>query len=234
MAEDQTPDDTAAEAFERLCEEVVQLRGMMKAFEEVLGVRAPDYSPTLGVMAKRLQEIESHPALQYTPQRYGAEVGAATDAISRRFETQVQGALASISYASGEIGRFARELRGREAQRKAVVYAIAGGLFTGAISWALVAGPAARALPASWQVPERMAAATLRRDRWNAGSRLMETANRAAWDSLVAAERVWDDSYVTLSACIRDAEKLQKPVGCKVTVKPGTDLTEPVREGGPK
>lgn len=234
MAEDQTPEDTAADAFERLCAEVAQLGGMMKAFEEVLRVRGPDYSPTLGAMAKQLQEIESHPALQYTPQRYGAEVGAATDAISRRFESQVQGALGSISYASGEIGRFARELRGREAQRKAVAYAIAGGLFTGATLWALVAGPAARALPASWKVPEQMAAATLRMDRWNAGSRLMETANPTAWDSLVAAERVWDDNYVALSACIRDAEKLQKPVACKVAVKPDTDLTKPVRGGGPK
>lgn len=234
MAEDQTPEDTATEAFERLCEEVAQLRRMMRAFEEALSVRGPDYSPTLGVMAKRLQEIESHPALQYTPQRYGAEVDAATDAISRRFESQVQGALASISYASGEIGRFARELRGRDAQRKAVVYAIAGGLFTGATLWALAAGPAARALPGSWQVPEQMAAATLRRDRWNAGSRLMETANQAAWDSLVAAESVWDDNYVALSACIRRAEQLQKPGTCKVTVKPGTDLTKPLRAGGLK
>jgi hypothetical protein len=79
-----------------------------------------------------------------------------------------------------------------------------------------------------------MAAATLRRDRWDAGSRLMETSNPAAWDSLVAAEMVWDDSYVALSACIRDAEKLQKPVACKVTVKPHTELTKPVRGGVPK
>jgi hypothetical protein len=234
MAEDETNEDSAAEAFERLREEVAELTGVMKAFEEVLRVRAPDYSPTLGVMAKRLQEIESHPALQYTPQRYGAEVGAATDAISRRFESQVQGALASISYASGEIGRFARELRGREAQRKAVVYGIAGGLFTGAISWALVAGPAARALPASWQIPEQMAAATLRRDRWNAGARLMETANRPAWDVLVAAERVWDDNYASLSACIRDAEQLQKPVACKVTVKPSADIMKSGGRGAPR
>ncbi|WP_394762187.1 DUF6118 family protein [Phenylobacterium sp.] len=77
--------------------------------------------------------------------------------------------------------RFAGELRALDAQRRALLYAVAGGLIAGVVLYAGLAGPIARALPASWRVPERMAAATLGQDRWDAGARLMQDASPQGW-----------------------------------------------------
>ena len=73
-------------------------------------------------------------------------------------------------------------VRARRAQIEAIVFAAGGGLLAGAVLWALLSGPAARFLPASWRVPERMAADTLHMDMWAAGGRLMQADNPQAWD----------------------------------------------------
>jgi hypothetical protein len=111
-------------------------------------------------------------------------------------------------------------VRTREAQRKALIYAAAGGLVGGALLWAVVAGPIARALSASWRAPEKMAAAILGVDRWAAGLQLMRSVDAAAWDNVVAASNLWRDNAKTLEACSRSAAKVGRPASCKVMVAP--------------
>src|SRR3546814_16475385 len=54
------------------------------------------------------------------------------------------------------------------------------GLFGGILLWSAVPGIVARALPASWHVPERIAARTLRLDIRDAGKRLIGVADQKA------------------------------------------------------
>ena len=54
----------------------------------------------------------------------------------------------------------------------------AAGVVFGIVFWVSLSGPIARALPASWLVPERMAAASLRLDRYDAGLRLIQSDPR--------------------------------------------------------
>ncbi len=171
-------DDPAA-AFEALRAEVAGLRASVEQ-----GRDGPDYAPTLGKIAATLAEIEAHPALQLTPQNYGAEVRAATESLRCDLESEVQRALTTIGQASGEMRPFAGNLRTREMQRRALLYAVAGGLIAGVVLCARLAGPIARELPTSWRVPERMAAATLGQDRWDAGARLMRSADPATWHGI--------------------------------------------------
>jgi len=70
---DAEPRDAAAEAFEQLRGEVAQLRGLVEEMAERLGERVPDYTPTLAAMAQTLTQMERHPALQHTPERFRAE-----------------------------------------------------------------------------------------------------------------------------------------------------------------
>jgi len=214
--------DAAAEAFEQLRGEVAQLRGAVEGMAERLGENAPDYTPTLAAMAQSLAQIESHPALQHTPERFRSENRDNLEAVRRQFESSAQGALTMISQAAGDVRRFAGELRSRQAQREAILYAVAGGLVAGAVLWALLSGPAARALPASWRIPERMAAATLHMDMWNAGVRLMGASNPQAWDRLVAADRIARDNAATLDGCIQAAVKAGKAEPCRVMVSPAS------------
>lgn len=56
-------------------------------------------------------------------------------------------------------------IRTGQKQRRWVIYAALGGGAAALIAWTGLSGPIARALPASWQVPERVAAAALGQDR---------------------------------------------------------------------
>jgi hypothetical protein len=88
---------------------------------------------------------------------------------------------------------------------------------------AILAGPLARLLPQSWQLPEKMAAATLNLDRWEAGSRLMQSADPTSWKTVVAGAQLWRDNRAALETCFKAAEKMQKAETCKVVVEGASD-----------
>lgn len=219
MTDQEEQDDLAADAFDDLRDEVAALRAVIEQLPKRFRVaKGPDYSPTLSAMHQTLERIERHPALLVTPQRYGAELLSSIEATRREFASDWQSAVRSVQETSNSLVRYAGRLRTREDQRKAVIYAAAGGLGAGVVLWAIVGGPIARAFPVSWRAPERMAAATLNLDRWAAGSRLMQSADPRAWGNLTAASRLWRDNQKVLEACLRAAEKAQKAQSCKVVV----------------
>lgn len=78
------------------------------------------------------------------------------------------------------------------------------------------------ALPASWNVPERMAAAALRLGRWGPGARLMQAADPEKWRELAAASPLWNDNGATLEGCARSAARTGKAQRCTVTLAPPT------------
>ena len=47
----------------------------------------------------------------------------------------------------------------------------------------------------------RLAAATLGQDRWDAGARLMRSADPAAWNGIVFGSKLWRDNGETLEGC---------------------------------
>ena len=94
------------------------------------------------------------------------------------------------------------------------------GAVAGVIVWVCFSGPIARALPAGWSVPERMAAATLRLDRWGAGARLMASASQQGWARLAAASDLERENRTALDDCRKTAERTGKAQRCSVTVTP--------------
>jgi hypothetical protein len=77
-----------------------------------------------------------------------------------------------------------RQRTGREQVRQVAIMTCVGAA-AGVILWVCFSGPIARALRAGWSAPERMANATLRLDRWEAGTRLIQSANPQGWASVV-------------------------------------------------
>lgn len=222
MGDQQEPQD-AAEAFEQLRREVAELGVQIERLPTRMRGKAPDYSETLAAIVYGLKKMESHPAMQLTPERFNSQAKEAAEALRRVIEPDLRHAVAAVDHASRDVARFAGELRSREAQRNAVVYAGAGGLVIGMVAWAILAGPFVRLLPQSWQVPEKMAAATLHLDRWAAGSRLMQSADPASWKTVVAGAQLWRDNRPTLETCLKTAEKMQRAETCKVVVGGGSD-----------
>lgn len=209
-------DDPAA-AFEALRAEVAALRTSLGAGD---GRAAPDYAPTLGKMAAALAKIEAHPALQLTPEAFAYQVRQARDAAQQQGSRDMSAAIQRVDAAGAGLERLAeRQRTGREQVRQVAIMTAVGAV-AGVIVWVCLSGPIARALPASWSVPERMAAATLRLDRWKAGTQLLRTANPTLWNELAEGSKLEQDNVTALGDCRAAAARTSRTQRCAVVLKP--------------
>ncbi|KQN83019.1 hypothetical protein ASE90_09730 [Sphingomonas sp. Leaf67] len=226
--------DEAARAFEDLRGEVTLLR---RAVERLTAERAgngdaPDYSETLGVIAnnitataQRVDALVNSPALALTPEELNrriVEVGAAGRSEDRR---AIEAARQVIEDVATKLGRqleshvMADDQRRRVRHVRRNVGLIA--LALGALLWAILAGPVARSLPASWLLPERMAARSLRMPMWEAGQRLMRAGDVSAFAGVLTGNRLMVANRETLEACRKQAAKSEKTVRCAIEVGAG-------------
>lgn len=195
-------EDAAALAFEALREEVARLR------DDLASAGGIDYAPTLGAIARSLADIEAHPALQLTPQVIAGQLRQAADLSAQDVRRETSLVLQRLDAAATVVERLLAGRRSVRSQQRWLFAALACGVLAGAGAWVAISGPAARILPRAWQVPERMAAANLGLDRWQAGSRLMAGADPSAWREIV--EATW------LVRANRDALEV-----CRKSAKPG-------------
>jgi Family of unknown function (DUF6118) len=207
-------DDPAA-AFEALRAEVAALRASLGDGD---GRGAPDYAPTLGEMAAALAKIEAHPALQLTPDAFAYQVRQARDAAQQQGSRDMSAAIQRVDAAGAGLERLAeRQRTGREQVRQVAIMTSVGAV-AGVIVWVCFSGPIARTLPPSWSVPERMAAATLRLDRWEAGARLMQTANPPGWAQLAQASEIEQANRTALGVCRAAAVRTGRPQRCSISL----------------
>lgn len=219
MAQDE-PDDAAAEAFDALRAEVTQLRAGVEGLSAAIqGQASTDYAPTLGAIAKSLTAIEAHPALQIAPETFAYRLREATELSTQQGRRELGSAVQRVMTAGADLERLAAGWRTGREQVRQVAIMTAVGTVAGMILWVCFSGPIARALPASWSVPERMAAATLRLNGWEAGGRLMRTADQASWDNLAVASALSRDNAESLAACRKIAAKSSRPQRCTIEVK---------------
>lgn len=218
MAEDEAhgaePQDAAAEAFEALRAEVAQLRAVL----EGLPTTAPDYSPTLAAIAQSLAAMEAHPALRLTPDALASQVRQASEAAQQQGRRELANAVQRVDAAGADLERLAERQRTGREQVRQVAIMTAMGAVAGVIVWVCFSGPIARALPASWGVPEKMAAATLRLDRWEAGARLMQSASPSGWARLAQASEIEQANRTALEGCRAAAVRTGKPQRCSISL----------------
>jgi hypothetical protein len=188
------PQDAAAEAFEALRAEVAQLR----------------------------TALEAHPALRLTPQDLASQVRQASEAAQQQGRRELANAVQRVDAAGADLERLAeRQRTGREQVRQIAIMTAVGAV-AGVIVWVCLSGPIARALPAGWSVPERMAAATLRLDRWEAGARLMQSDNPQGWAQVAVGAKLERENRPALEDCWRAATRTGKAQRCAVTVASGS------------
>ena len=208
-------DDPAA-AFEALRAEVAQVRAALGG----LATAAPDYSPTLAAIAKSLAAIEAHPALRSTPEAFVHQVRQASEALQQQGRRELASAAQRVDAAGAALERLAEGQRTGREQVRQVAIMTAVGAVAGVIVWVCFSGPIARALPAGWSVPERMAAATLRLNRWEAGERIMQSADPASWNELEAASMLERINHDVLKRCAQTAFVARKVQRCTIELPP--------------
>lgn len=199
LNEPESESETAAQAFARLDGRVAL---MSRAVEHLAAERAsidiPDYSVTLGQMNTRLAAVSQalatiaeKPAMQLTPEGLAARMDAAAEKSRATDKATIREAREAHQEAARIINGLVGTVRGRGEQRKHLLWAAGSGLAVGCLLWSILPGVALRALPASWHMPEVMAAhilgePTLR----DAGVRMMRADNHDAKQATSTVVRI--------------------------------------------
>lgn len=224
---DDDGEDQAEQAFENLRAEVSLMRRAVErlAAERAEMPEAPDYSETLGVIsrnlsgtAQRVDALVKSPALALTPgelNRQIVEVGSAGRSEDRR---AIAAARQTIEEVATKMGRQLDSHVMADEQRRRLWRVGLGGLALGMLLWAIVAGPIARTMPASWLWPERMAARTLRMPMWEGGQRMMEGASPTAFRAIVRADRIVTANRETMEGCSKAATRTRETVRCTIRI----------------
>ena len=119
-----------------------------------------------------------------------------------------------------EIGnRLASARRGDE-QNRWLMWSAIGGVVVGMMLWAVFAGIVARAVPASWQWPEKMAARSLDLPMWEGGQHLMRASAPDAFANIAAGDRIVTANRQALEACRKRADKAREAVRCTIKIEP--------------
>ena len=229
MADGDTEDE-AAQAFESLRAEVSLMRRAVErlAAERAEGGHAPDYSETLGVIsqnlsatAQRVDALVKSPALSLTPEETGRQIDAASFTARREDHRLFLAARQGMEEVAARLGRHLQSDIAATEQRRRLWQAGLAGIVVGMVLWMIFAGPIARVLPASWLLPERMAARSLRMPMWEGGQRLMRAASPESFAGVLAGNRLTTANRETLEACRRQAGRAKKAVRCTIEVGTG-------------
>ena len=204
---------SAARAFDDLRAEVSVLRRALESLPAAWQAnQAPDYTPTLGAISKRLQEvasrlqaIEGHPALRMTPEHH-------QQAMTRAGGTVMQESASRLDLATNELTAIIGSARAQEQQTKWVVVTAATALVIGLLLSPILA----RLLP--FGLDGRVAALVMGADRWQAGLALMKAQSEPAWRDLALAGELLSPNIEALSACREAAAKMLKDQRCVIIV----------------
>lgn len=226
-----TETDPAAEAFARLEGEMAMVRHTVQNMaRERADIVIPDYTSTLGQMAHQLEQVSdrltaigSKPAIELTPKDIAVQIERASHDMQRDTSDLFRHGRKDLDTATGRLAAIVGRVR-TEAEQKRQTWRFAGmGLAAGILLWSILPGTIARAMPESWHWPEWMAERALGdSSRWNAGSRMMQSADPLAWHVLVAAADMQRDNRDKIEDCRKRANSSGKNVSCTLQIRAQT------------
>ena len=139
----------------------------------------------------------------------------------RLAQRELSDSLQQLRMAANNMKGIVEGHRARQVQNYWLAGMAGAGAVFGVIVWLGFSGPVARALPPSWSVPERMAAATLNLDRWDAGARLMQSASPQGSAQVAVGAKLERENRPALEDCWRAATRTGKPQRCMVILNQG-------------
>lgn len=210
----------AAQAFEDLRAEVSVLRRAVEGLSsEWQNHRPPDYTETLGEMAKsleevhfRLDDIEGHPALQLTPTDHQKAVSAAGATLMGPAAERLAQAAQATEHTQRALAGVMGVARARHQQLKWLLWTAGAALLVGLLLSPLLA----RLLP--FGLDGRVAALTMRTDRWNAGAALMQAGSPEGWDGILNDLNLAKLNQGAVAVCRAAASRARKSQPCTLIV----------------
>ncbi len=231
---DPSANDPASKAFDRLRREVTTMRLALEHLADAPGkIEIPDYSATLEKLARATQANASHievmsdkPGLKLTPETLSDAIIKAGSASRVADHAALANATTAFQNAHQTLTKSLVSDRTANEQDKRLKKVSINCLIAGIVIWAIVPGPIARAVPASWHLPERLAAGALGMDAWNAGQRLMLFADPAEWKAMETTNRVTQKSRDVIAKCRVAANKTRTAKKCSFWFEPENNNPE--------
>jgi hypothetical protein len=184
MTETTDTEVTTAQAFEAVRHELSLLHNAV-ANLTAARERIPDHTAaldgidrSLGNVRARLAAIEQTPALSLTPAEMAKQIDLAAQTVRTEDRRMLDAARAALDRSAGQVDGVVKRGQAADQQIERQIWGAAAGLLAGSLLFATLPGAIARSLPASWHVPEWMAARTMNMDQRAAGERLIATARR--------------------------------------------------------
>jgi len=187
--------------------------------EVILKNQPPDYTETLGAIAKKLEivgnfmaAIEQHPAIRTTPAQYHQAIAAAGEGLMHKSVRELDSAKVAAVAERRELAAMIGTMRGQWKQWEWLGWTGIGAFFLGL----LISPMFARVLP--FGLDGRVAAFILNAARWDAGAALLQAGNAAAWRGLMDDFNLVKSNQAALAACRDAAAKTKKEQHCGVIV----------------
>lgn len=219
--------DPATEAFVRLEGEMAMVRHTVQNMaRERAEIVIPDYTATLGKMADQLKKvsdtlgaIDDKPAMKLTPETITDQIAHAAEG-SRRYDSdQLMKAQNFHRQATAEMHALVGRARTSEEQNRKLQHMAGAGLLAGILLWSILPGTIARAMPESWQWPERMARKAVGEPTiLEAGIRLIRSQNPEAWEELMLTHSTLNANREKLDRCTEKAQKEERSVSCSIEI----------------
>ncbi len=217
--------DPATEAFARLEGEMAMVRHTVQNMaRERSDIVIPDYTATLGQMADQLAQVSktltaigSKPAIELTPEDIAVQIKRASHDMLRDSSDLFRQGRKDFESASRQLNAIVGRVRTEADQKRQTWRFAAMGLAGGILLWAILPGTIARAMPESWQWPERMARKAVGEPTIvEAGIRLIRSQNPEAWEELANTQRIVSANREALDRCIEQAQEGEHSVSCSI------------------
>jgi hypothetical protein len=186
--------DGAEQAFAALRAEVAAQHRVLERIAAMLAAsdrqEAPDYSPTLGAIARelksvtaRLEALEQMPALAVTPGRQAAELRLELDKAGEEVQRALGHSRVELDGAVRTLHGLIGAVRERRDQQQ-WLWTVGGiGVMLGVLLWFLLP------LVLPWGAGDWLAALPIGGGPWQAGAALMQRADPAVWERMVRLDR---------------------------------------------
>ena len=156
-----------------------------------------------------------------TPESMAQRMDQAARKARESDREQIVAAENRYDHAVRELGRMAALAKTAHEQREWLMWTGSGGVLAGCLLWAIIPGPIARALPESWNMPEKVATRVLGKSSiWEAGVRLLRVGSPEAWRAISAAADMRHQNFEAIANCEKAAAKTKRAVRCSVKVAP--------------
>ncbi|MDV6333074.1 DUF6118 family protein [Asticcacaulis sp. 201] len=209
------------EAFEDLRREVAFMRKVIERMADDQRA-APDYSETLGIMADSLTTasqslgwLTQRPIVKTTAEKMAQEISKAGNEARAADQRTIADAARALNDTNRDLSGWIAIARKADDQDREVLRFSALAAGAGAILAITLTIACLRAFP------EHSAAWLLGESRWEAGERLMASADPRRWAAMLGALELERDNHQAIVDCRKNAEHTGQDQRCRVTVKAG-------------